>query len=269
MGNTAQTKPPGRLPQTKRDNAAIGGLNWIGLTCVFGSDKGGVSAMATYPSFTKRGTSSLLLGPPSNSLSRLTKFLIAVAMTPLVGYLVFASARQQMNVPTAPQSTIDTSPIASLPFEQVVPSSGGANDGAEPELRTTSLQAAVGLNIKPSDSEIDATSPQTVAGTDKGATSADAVPGVQDAKPPIERGGQFVVASLPASSCFSSASAVRQGQPGAWPSWTLRAPGHEGTKCWYAATRATARDHQRAMLPTAPAVGSPRPQNGEYGSTEP
>jgi hypothetical protein len=225
--------------------------------------------MATYPSFTKRGTSSLLLGPPSNSLSRLTKFLIAVAMTPLVGYLVFASARQQMDVPTAPQSTIDYSPIASLPFEQVVPSSGGANDGAEPELRTTSLQPAVGLNIKPSDSEIDATSPQTVAGTDKGATSADAVPGVQDAKPPIERGGQFVVASVPASSCFSSASAVRQDQPGAWPSWTLRAPGHEGTKCWYAPTRATARDDQRAMLPTAPAVGSPRPRNGEYGSTEP
>ena len=222
--------------------------------------------MATYSSLTKRGTSSPLLGRPSNSLSSLTKFLISGAiMTPLVGYLVFASARQRMNVPTAPQSTIDTSPIAS--FEQVLPSSGGA--GAEPELQTTSLQPAVRLNIKPSDSEINATSPQTVAGTDKGATSADAVPGVQDAKPPIERGGQFVVASVPASSCFPSASAVRQDQPGAWPSWTLRAPGHEGTKCWYAATRATARDHQRAMLPTAPAIGSPRPQNGEYGSTEP
>ena len=223
--------------------------------------------MATYPSFTKRGTSSLLLGPPNNSLSRLTKFLIAVAMTPLVGYLVFASSRQELNVPTTPQSTIDTSPIASLSFEQVVPSSGGA--GAEPEFQTTSLQPAVGLNIKPSDSEIDATSPQTVAGTDKGATSADAVAGVQDAKPPIERGGQFVVASVPASPCFPSASTVRQEHPEAWPSWTLRAPGHEGTKCWYAATRATARDHQRAMLPTAPAIGSPRPQNGEYGSTEP
>jgi hypothetical protein len=226
--------------------------------------------MATYSSLTKRGTSSPLLGRPSHSLSSLTKFLIAGAiMTPLVGYLVFASARQQMNVSTAPQSTIDTSPIASLSFEQVVPSSGGANDGVEPELQTTSLQPAVGLNIKPNDSEIDATSPQTVPGIDRGATSADAVPGAQDTKPPIERGGQFVVASVPASSCFPSASAVRQDQPGAWPSWTLRSPGHEGTKCWYAATRATARDHQRAMLPTAPTVASPRPRNGEFGSTEP
>jgi hypothetical protein len=46
-----------------------------------------------------------------------------------------------------------------------------------------------------------------------------------------------------AATCFPSASAVRQGHPKEWPSWTLRAPGHEGTKCWYAATRATARDH--------------------------
>ena len=224
--------------------------------------------MATYPSFTKRGTSSLLLGRPSNSLPSLTKFLIAGAiMTPLVGYLVFASARQQMNVPTAPQSTIDTSPIASLPFKHVVPSSGGT--GAEPELQTTSLHPALGLNIKPSDSEIDVTSSQTVPRNDRRATSADAVPNAQDTDPLMERGGQFVVASVPASSCFPSASAVRQDQPGAWPSWTLRAPGHEGTKCWYAATRATARDHQRAMLPAAPAVGSLRPRNAEYGSTEP
>jgi hypothetical protein len=36
---------------------------------------------------------------------------------------------------------------------------------------------------------------------------------------------------------------VRQDDPGAWPSWTLRALGHEGTKCWYAGTRATAHNH--------------------------
>jgi hypothetical protein len=33
-------------------------------------------------------------------------------------------------------------------------------------------------------------------------------------------------------SCFPSASAVLQNHPGSSPSWTLRAPGHEGTKCW-------------------------------------
>jgi hypothetical protein len=48
--------------------------------------------------------------------------------------------------------------------------------------------------------------------------------------------------------CFSSADEVRQENPGAWPSWTLRAPGHEGTKCWYATTRAAAHDHQTPVM---------------------
>jgi hypothetical protein len=45
------------------------------------------------------------------------------------------------------------------------------------------------------------------------------------------------------STCFASASAVRQDHPDAWPSWTLRALGHEGTKCWYPTTRTLAHDH--------------------------
>src|ERR1700680_3304023 len=49
---------------------------------------------------------------------------------------------------------------------------------------------------------------------------------------------------LQVSTCFPSASAVRKDHPEAWPSWTWRAPGHEGTKCWYAATRATAHGHR-------------------------
>jgi hypothetical protein len=47
------------------------------------------------------------------------------------------------------------------------------------------------------------------------------------------------------STCFASASAVRQDHPDAWPSWTLRALGREGTKCWYPTTRTLAHDHPR------------------------
>ena len=47
------------------------------------------------------------------------------------------------------------------------------------------------------------------------------------------------------STCFASASAVRRNHPEAWPSWTLRALGHEGTKCWYPTTRTLAHDHPR------------------------
>jgi hypothetical protein len=45
--------------------------------------------------------------------------------------------------------------------------------------------------------------------------------------------------------CLPSAEAVKQQDPAAWPSWTLRAPGFDGKKCWYASTRAAAHDHQK------------------------
>jgi hypothetical protein len=46
------------------------------------------------------------------------------------------------------------------------------------------------------------------------------------------------------ASCFPSASAVLQNYPRGWPTWTLRAPGHEGTMCWYAAARPRGSDHR-------------------------
>jgi hypothetical protein len=57
-----------------------------------------------------------------------------------------------------------------------------------------------------------------------------------------------------ADDCLSSADAVRQQHPEAWPSWTLRAPDHEGSKCWYAGKRST---HQSQR--TAETKSSPRP----------
>src|SRR5262249_36086241 len=51
------------------------------------------------------------------------------------------------------------------------------------------------------------------------------------------------------NSCFASASAVLQNYPGAWPSWTLRASGHEGSICWYPAARPRGSDHRRERMP--------------------
>jgi hypothetical protein len=48
-----------------------------------------------------------------------------------------------------------------------------------------------------------------------------------------------------ASTCLPSASAVRETYPGERPSWTLRALGHEGTKCWYPGKRTTATTEAR------------------------
>jgi hypothetical protein len=50
-------------------------------------------------------------------------------------------------------------------------------------------------------------------------------------------------------SCFPSPLAVLQNHPRGRPSWTLKAPGHEGTKCWYAAERPRAGDHRRETMP--------------------
>jgi len=57
-----------------------------------------------------------------------------------------------------------------------------------------------------------------------------------------ESGKQLSAASEHDSSCLPSALAVLQNHPGGWPSWTLRAPGHEGTKCWYATIRTRASE---------------------------
>jgi hypothetical protein len=57
---------------------------------------------------------------------------------------------------------------------------------------------------------------------------------------PLEK--QLSAASAYDPSCFPSASAVVQNYPGSSPSWTMRAPGHEGTKCWRAATRTRESD---------------------------
>jgi hypothetical protein len=68
--------------------------------------------------------------------------------------------------------------------------------------------------------------------------------------------------SAEASPCLSSASAVRQEHPGSWPTWTLRAQGHEGVKCWFPTTGAPGRDQttrQISPAETATAVRASTP----------
>jgi hypothetical protein len=75
-------------------------------------------------------------------------------------------------------------------------------------------------------------------------------------------------------SCFGSASAVLQNHPGAWPTWTLKAPGREGTMCWYAAERPRGGDHRprindhRREIETAGTAENGLPTTGRGGSFE-
>jgi hypothetical protein len=53
--------------------------------------------------------------------------------------------------------------------------------------------------------------------------------------------------------CLPTLDAVKQQYPGSWPSWTLRAPGHAGERCWYPATRATVHHHPKWAAADSPA----------------
>jgi hypothetical protein len=71
-----------------------------------------------------------------------------------------------------------------------------------------------------------------------------------EASPPQtlpERGNQLSAGSGHDPSCLPSAAAVLEHHRGAWPSWTFKAPGHEGTMCWYASARPRARDYRRQV----------------------
>jgi hypothetical protein len=72
-----------------------------------------------------------------------------------------------------------------------------------------------------------------------------------------------------AFNCLTSAEAVRKENPTAWPTWTLRAPGHEGGKCWYASTRGAVRDHRNPLPRTeAKSRTDVVPKTAEIARTE-
>jgi hypothetical protein len=115
----------------------------------------------------------------------------------------------------------------------------------EPATRRTDQTAATKATGVPA-SRTDGTSLRPMVRLNKKPT---------EAKPPqtsSERGKQLPAMSGQDASCFPSASAVLESYPGGLPSWTLRAPGHEGTLCWHAAAR--------------PKVSDQRPRVSDYRS---
>jgi hypothetical protein len=173
-------------------------------------------------------TSTPLLRRPSDPLSNRTKFLIAAAIAALPSaYFIFGVSNRPVSVAVAPQTATDLPPLELLPLPEVDATSAKTRGitverKAEPDVQTTSSKPTTPLDIKPTESAIEARPAPTLP--DK----------------------ESLAASQDASTCFPSASAVRQNHPGGWPSWTLRAPGHEGTRCWYDATRNKAEAEARS-----------------------
>ena len=105
------------------------------------------------------------------------------------------------------------------------PAAKASNVTVESQGDAASLQPMARSNIKLTEARL----PQTLA----------------------EKGKPLSATSGHDGSCFASVSAVLQNHPGAWPTWTLRAPGHEGTMCWYAAARPRGSDHRPRQATTA------------------
>jgi hypothetical protein len=180
-----------------------------------------------------RRRSTRMLRRPSEPLSIRKKFLIAIAVAALpAGYFMLENSDRPVDIAVARRSTADIPPVGFLPLRKpqapaAIPPveflplqdpTAAAESRIEPEVQTA--PSTVPLDIKPTENQIEARPPQTLP----------------------QKEGQSFTPSQDAFTCFPSASAVRQSYPGRWPSWTLRAPGYEGTRCWYAARRSTAHD---------------------------
>jgi hypothetical protein len=177
-----------------------------------------------------RRKSPQMLRRPSDPRSIWTKFLIPIAVAaPPAGYLFFGDFDRQVDVAVVPQVTTNTAQF--LPLQEAKAPLSQATDATiesriepeamdsmvgnpiEPKVQTAPFQPTVPLDIKPTENGIEERPPQTL---------------------PQKEGRSFTL-SHDASTCFPSASAVRRNYPEGRPSWTLRAPGHDGTRCWYPA----------------------------------
>src|SRR6266446_737893 len=179
--------------------------------------------------------STRMLRRHRDPISIRTKCLIAIAVAalPAAGYFMFESSDRPVDVAVARRSTAAIPPVEFLPLQAPTAAAVGtyAESRIEPEVQTA--PSTVPLEIKPTENVIEARPPQTLP----------------------QKEGQSFTPSQDASTCFPSASAVRQNYPGGWPSWTLKAPGHEGARCWYPATRTIAHDHRSEMRKKEIAAG--------------
>jgi hypothetical protein len=173
--------------------------------------------------------STPLLRQSRNPLSNGMKSLIAVGVTALpVCYFMFAYSDGSIELAVAPQVSLNIPPVEFFPSREArAPTAVDTNveSQIEPDVHTAPWQPTAPSDVKSAKSGIEARPSHTLLGKENRS---------------FARSGHD-------PSCFPSASAVRLEHPGGWPSWTLRAPGHEGARCWYIATRTAVHDHRSEM----------------------
>jgi hypothetical protein len=191
--------------------------------------------------------STPLLREPSNPLSRRTKLLIAVGVAALPAcYFIFRNSDSRIELAAAPQATVNIPPVDFLPSREAQAPAAIDTDvesRIEPDVQRPPLQPTAPLDVKSAQSGIEARPSHTLPG----------------------RGSRAFATSGHDSTCFPSASAVRLEHPAGRPSWTLRAAGHEGVRCWYVATRVAAPDHSSEMRRTETAQSAEKVEPPLFG----
>ena len=203
-----------------------------------------------------------------------TRFLIAVCTGVAATVLwwcgnaareMIANSHPQLG-PVAPRSAL----MAQNPHPSDLMALAAAPSAEQPNAMSFDLDT-VGQNADKTTTNIGAvpSAKATSIAIESRADGASSQPRARlNLKPTEERPPQTLVEKgKPLASCFASASAVLQDHPGGWPTWTLKAPGHEGTTCWYAAARPKGSDHRRggtteSGLSQPPA---PRPEGWSFG----
>jgi hypothetical protein len=176
-----------------------------------------------------------MLRRPTERRAIPTKFLIPIAVAVLpAGCLFFRDTDPPVNVAVAPQVTANT---LSAEFSPLQEARAPSSESTDITIKSRVEPAVIGSTVEsPMEPKVQIapfwpTVPFDLTPTENGIATT----------PPPQKEGQSLAPNQDASPCFPSASAVRRNYPEGRPSWTLRAPGHEGTRCWYP-TKQTAPD---------------------------
>jgi hypothetical protein len=149
--------------------------------------------------------------------------LIPIAVAALsASYLFFGHSTPRVKFAVVPQVTTNRLSTQFLPLREakaspkstditidgrIEPEATDSSSPIELQVQTAPFPPTASLDIQPTENGIGARPPETLA----------------------QKEALSITPNQDASTCFPSASAVHRNYPEARPSWTLRAPGHEGT----------------------------------------
>jgi hypothetical protein len=185
-----------------------------------------------------------MLRRPTDPRAIRTKFLIPIAVAVLpAGCLFFGDSDPPVNVAVVPQVTANT---PSAQFSSLQEAKAPLSKSTHITIKSRIEPAVMDSTVEnPKEPKVQIapfwpTVPLDIEPTENGI----------EARPPLQKEGQSLAPSQDASPCFPSASAVRRNYPEGRPSWTLRAPGHEGTRCWYPAKQTAPDTRAKETLQT-------------------